>query len=392
MKYNFDEYVDRMHEDGSYSAKWSTNERMAAMFFSDTLPEDRLCLFLADMDFRCAPELTAELVKEAQHGVFGYSSVPQEYYDAVCRWMNDRFGMNVKPDEIFTARGAHEAIVQAIEKLTKVGDGVIVPRPTYYYSDDVKGVGRHYVGFQMKNDNGYYTFDWDTFEALCKEPQNTMAIFQQPHNPTGRIWTDEEIKKITTICRENNVIMVCDDVHMDLKRKEFEVHPFINVAGPEGIIMITGINKTFNLAGLAVTNTIIQDPELRERWGRPMSMVSPFGIRACIAAYTECDDWVDELNDYLDDNIDYVIERFHNELPKVKVWKPEGTYILWLDFTDCGFTNDELNERIAGRAHIALSDGAGLEPPEGTLFRRLCVPSPRSMLKEAMDRLVEVLK
>ena len=391
MKYNFDELVDRMHEDGSYSAKWSTNERMAAMFFSDTLPEDRLCLFLADMDFRCAPELTAELVKEAQHGVFGYSSVPQEYYDAVCRWMNDRFGMNVKPDEIFTARGAHEAIVQAIEKLTKVGDGVIVPRPTYYYSDDVKGVGRHYVGFQMKNDNGYYTFDWDTFEALCKEPQNTMAIFQQPHNPTGRIWTDDEIRKITTICRENNVIMVCDDVHMDLKRKEFEVHPFINVAGPEGIIMITGINKTFNLAGLAVTNTIIQDPELRERWGRPMSMVSPFGIRACVAAYTKCDDWVDELNDYLDGNIDYVIGRFHEELPKVKVWRPEGTYILWLDFTDCGFTSDELNERIAGRAHISLSDGAGLEPPEGTIFRRMCVPSPRSMLKEAMDRLVKVL-
>ena len=391
MKYNFDEVVDRIHEDGSYSSKWSNNERMAQMFLSDKLPEDRLCFFVADMDFRCAPEITAALVKEAQHGIFGYSSTPDEYYQAVCRWMNDRFGMNVKPEEISTAHGAHAAVVDAIEKLTKVGDGVIVPRPTYYYSNDVKGVGRHYVGFQMKNDNGYYTFDWDTFEALCKEPQNTMAIFQQPHNPTGRTWTEEEIRKIAKICRENNVIMLCDDVHMDIARKNVKVIPFINVVGPEGIVMITGINKTFNLAGLAVTNVIIQDPVLREKMGGHFGMVSPFGIRACITAYNECDQWVDELNEYLDDCIDYVVDRFHNELPKVKVWKPEGTYILWLDFTDCGFTNEELNQRIAGQAHIGLSDGAGLEPPAGTIFRRLCVTSPKSILKEAMDRLVKVL-
>ncbi len=125
--------------------------------------------------------------------------------------------------------------------------------------------------------------------------------------------------------------------------------------------------------------------------GEPFGMVSPFGIRACITAYTECDDWVDELNEYLDECIDYVADRFHKELPKVKVRKPEGTYILWFDFTECGFTNDELNERIAGRAHIGLSDGAGLEPPAGTLFRRFCVTSPKSVLKEAMDLLVKAL-
>ncbi len=391
MKYNFDELVDRVHEDGSYSSKWSNNDRMAKMFLTDKLPEDRLVFFLADMDFRCPPELTASLVKEAQHGVFGYSSVPEEYYQAVCRWMRDRFGMEVKPEEITTARGAHSAIVDAIQKLTKPGDGVIVPRPTYYYSDDVMSIGRHYCGFQMKNDNGYYTYDWEAFEALCKEPQNTMAIFQQPHNPTGRAWTDDEIRRFASICRENNVIMLCDDVHMDIKRKDVEIHPFIKVVGPEGIVMITGINKTFNLAGLAVTNVIIQDPAIREKMGHSWGGMSPFGIRACISAYTECDDWLDQLNDYLDDNIDYVVDRFHKELPKVKVWKPEGTYILWLDFTDCGFTNEELDQRIAGQAHIGFSDGAGLEPPTGTLFRRMCVPCPRSMLVDAMDRLVKVL-
>ncbi len=392
MKYNFDEVVDRIHEEGSYSSKWSNNERMAAMFLTDKLPEDRLCFFVADMDFRCAPQIIDALTKEAQHGIFGYSQAPKAYFEAVCRWENDRFGLQVKPEEIRCAHGAHSAIVEAIEKLTKVGDGVIVPQPTYYYNQDVTGVGRHYVGFQMKNDNGYYTFDWEAFERLCQEKQNTMAIFQQPHNPTGRTWTVEEIKKITDICRANNVIMVCDDVHQDIHRKDVEVVPFIKVAGPEGIVMITGINKTFNLAGLAVTNVIIQDEALREKMGPARPMLSPFGITACIAAYTQCDDWVDELNEYLDEEIDYVVNRFHEELPKVKVWKPEGTYILWLDFTDCGYTNDELNQRIAGQAHIGLSDGAGLEPPAGTLFRRFCVTSPKSVIKEAMDRLVACLK
>ncbi len=392
MKYNFDELVDRIHEEGSYSTKWGNNERMAKMFLTDKLPEDRLCFFVADMDFRCAPEITEALVKEAKHGIFGYSAAPKEYFDAIIRWMKVRFDLDVKAEEIRTAHGAHSAIVEAIQKLTKVGDGVLVPRPTYYYNGDVTGVGRHYVGFQMKNDNGYYTMDWEAFEALCKEPQNTMAIFQQPHNPTGRTWTPEEIEKIAKICRENNVIMLCDDVHMDIARKDVKVTPFIKVAGPEGIVMVTGINKTFNLAGLAVTNVIIQDPALREKMGPSMPMLSPFGIRACITAYTECDQWVDELNEYLDDCIDYVVDRFHNELPKVKVHKPEGTYILWLDFTDCGFTNEELHQRIAGQAHIGFSDGEGMEPPAGTLFRRFCVTSPKSVLKECMDRLVEVLK
>ena len=392
MQYNFDEAVDRIHEEGSYSSKWASSGGMASMFLSDTLPEDRLCFFVADMDFRTAPKIQKALLKVANHGIFGYSSCPEEYYSAVCRWMHVRFQMEVKPDEIFTAHGAHEAIVEIIQKMTKPGDGILVPRPTYYYYHDVTDHQRHYVGFQMKNDNGYYTFDYDLLEELCKEPQNTMIILQQPHNPTGRTWTAEEIQKISEICRRNHVIMLSDDVHMDIARKDVKVVPFINVVGPEGIVMVTGINKTFNLAGLAVTNVIIQDPRLKEMMGHSHHMVSPFGIAACISAYTECDDWVDELNSYLDECIDYVVDRFHKELPKVKVWKPEGTYILWLDFTECGYTNEELKQRIAGQAHIGLSDGEGLEPPAGTIFRRFCVTSPKSVLKEAMDRLVECLR
>ena len=392
MKYNFDEVIDRIHEEGSYSSKWSDSPRMAAMFKTDKLPDDRLPFFLADMDFRCAPEITEAVMKVAQHGLYGYSSAPNEYFEAVCGWMNSRFGMNIKPEHIIPCRGAHTAIVEAILRLSKVGDGIIVPRPTYYYSSDVKDNGRHYVGFQMNNDNGYYTYDWETFEALCKEPQNTMAIFQQPHNPTGRTWTPEEIRKMADICRRNNVIMICDDVHMDIHRTDIKVVPFITEVGPEGIVMVTGANKTFNTAGLAVTNIIIQDDALREKFGSLHTGMSPFSIAAGIAAYEKGGQWVDELNEYLDGTIEYVVNRFHTELPKVKVWKPEGTYILWLDFTDLGYTSEELDQRIAGQAHISFSDGKGMECPEGTIFRRFCVTAPMSTLKEVMDRLVKCLK
>ena len=392
MKYNFDEVIDRAHSEGSYSSKWGEGPFTASMFKSETAPEDRLCFFVADMDFRCAPEIIAEMQKALNHGIFGYSATPDAYYDAIIRWMRDRFDMPVKKEQIRCAHGAHAAVIDAIEKLTKPGDGILVPLPTYYYRNDVNCVNRYYVGFQMKNDNGYYTFDWDAFEKLCREPQNTMVILQQPHNPTGRLWTEEEIRKIAQICRENNVIMLCDDVHMDFKRKENKVLPFINVVGPEGIVMITGLGKTFNLAGLSITNVIIQDEKLLEKMGPSRGMISPFSIAACVAAYTKCDEWVDQLNDYLDESIDYVIGRFRNELPKVKVWRPEGTYILWLDFTDCGYTSEELDQRIAGQAHLGLSDGKGMEPPEGTIFRRFCVTSPKSVIAEAMDRLVACMK
>ena len=167
----------------------------------------------------------------------------------------------------------------------------------------------------------------------------------------------------------------------------------MNVVGPEGIVMITGLGKTFNLAGLSITNVITQDKTLGEKLGPGgHAGLSPFSIAACIAAYTQSDEWVDELNDYLDDVIDYAVDRIHKELPKIKVCRPEGTYILWLDFTDCGFTSEELDQRIAGKAHVSLTNGAGMEPPEGTIFRRFCIPSPKSRVAEAIDRLVECLK
>ncbi len=393
MKYDFDKRVDRAHGVGSYSMKWAEGERAAAMYGDKNatgLPEDRIPLFLADMDFECAPELKAALQKVVDHGIWGYSGANEDYGKAVARWEKDRFGIEISPKNVRYYAGCHPAIVDAIKKLTKEGDGVIVPCPTYYYKNDITSVGRHYTTFQMINNEGYYTFDWEKFEALCQDPQNTMAIFQQPHNPTGRCWTVEEIEKIGKICRENNVIMLSDDLHQDLKRKETVVTPFVKVLGNKGIINITGISKTFNAAGLAVANMYTEDEELNEKLG-PVAVpfLSPFGIAACIACYTECDAWVDALNEYLDKSIDHVVERLHKEMPKLTVCKPEATYILWLDFTKYGLTSEEVNARIGGQAHLALSDGAGMDTPKGTVFRRMCCTSPIAVMDEAIDRLVK---
>ena len=392
MKFNFDEVVDRTHEAGSYSAKWSETPNMAAMFQAEEVPEDRLCFYIADMDFRTAPAITEALQKVAAHGIFGYSAAPKEYFEAICRWMKDRFDLIVQPEEIYCDHGAHTAIVNIVAKLTNPGDGVIVPTPSYFYRGDINAGNRYFVGCPLKNDNGYYTFDYELFERLCKEPQNKMVILMQPHNPTGRLWKEDEVKKIAEICRANNVIMLCDDVHMDFKRKENKVVPFIKTVGPEGIVMITGLGKTFNLAGLSITNIIIQDKKLAEKFGTGGgAWLSPFSIAACIAAYTQGDEWVDALNDYLDDVVNYAVDRFHKELPKLKVHRPEGTYILWLDFTDCGFTPEELDKRIAGKAHVSITDGTGMEPDPGTIFRRFCAASPKSRVAEAIDRIVACL-
>lgn len=392
MKYNFDEKIDRINDEGSFSSKWANNERMAKMFMTDQLPEDRLCFFLADMDFKVAPEILEGMQKVIDHGIMGYSQAPQRYFDAVARWMRDRFDWNIDPKHIRIHNGGHDAIVECINKLTAPGDGIIVLTPSYYYRWDVAGTGRHYVAVRMNNDNGYYTINFDRLEEACREVTNTMLIFIQPHNPTGRTWSREEILKVAEICRRNNVIILSDEVHMDIKRKNVTVEPFMKVAGPKGIITVTGINKTFNLAGLAVTNTIIEDEEINARMGESRNNSTPFGYAACIASYTKGDQWVDELNDYLDDVIDYAVERFHKEMPKVKVWKPEGTYILWLDFSGYGLSNEQLNEKIAGQCHIGMSDGAGMETFEGEQYRRMCITCPKADVREGIDRLVRAFE
>lgn len=392
MKYDFDTVVDRAAAPFSYSAKWMSGDGpLSRMFLQmtgfDSYPEDRLCFQTADMDFKCAPEITEALIKTAEHGIFGYSVAPDAYYDAVCKWFHDRFDWDFSPESIsLGSSGTHALIVDCINSFTQPGEGVIVLLPSYNYHADIEDNGRVMVGIQMLNDNGYYTVDYDALEKACSDKNNTMIILVQPHNPTGRVFTEEEILKIGEICRKNDVIIVSDEVHIDIARKGTKICPVMKVLGPQGVISATAVNKTFNLAGLAMSNLIIEDKELHAKLKTGFPMATPFGITAVITAYTQGGPWVDELNEYLDQLIDYAMERFAKDLPKVRIAKPEGTYVLWADFSGYGLSDEELAERLRA-THIFIGDGVGFDQPNGKQYRRFCLTSPMSQVEEAFDRL-----
>jgi len=397
-KYDFDTVVDRAHDPYSYSVKW-VGEGQGRL--SDTIknfigddapiPEDRLVFFTADMDFKCPPELTESLIKTAEHGIFGYSSPGEEYYNAVCRWFRDRFDWEFSPKSIVPcASGTHQIIADCIEKLTEPGDGIIVLTPCYSYHGDISRSGRRFVGVPLINTDEYYTVDYDALEKACAEKNNTMIVMCHPHNPTGRVFTEEEILKIGEICRRNNVLIVSDEVHIDIARKGQKVVPMMKVLGPKGVLAATAVNKTFNVAGLAMSNLIVEDPELLEKVRKSMVMATPFGISAVITAYTKCDQWVDELNEYLDSIIDYAVDRFHKDLPKAKVVRPEGTYILWVNFSGYGLTDEELQERIRS-THVMVGDGTGAvcDGPIPKQYRRICLTAPMVQIVEMCDRLAK---
>lgn len=394
MKYDFDQVIDRIHSPYSYSLKWAdgglAGDLIKGMCGLEELPEDRIALFTADMDFKCAPQITEALVKTAQHGIFGYSVAPKSYYEAVSRWFADRFDWHFSPENVIMGSNAtHDLLARCVKTFTKEGEGVIVLTPSYSYHGDIEPFGRKFVGVAMVEKDAYFTIDFDAFEAACADKNNTMFIACHPHNPTGRVFTPEEITRLGQICEKHGVLVVSDEVHIDIARKGQKVEPFMKVLGPKNTITATGINKTFNVAGLAMSNLIIADPDLYKTYttaNPSFGSASPFGITAVISSYTECDEWVDEMNAYYDKILNYVVERFHKDLPGVKVRVPEGTYVLWFDFSPLGLDDEELSRRITS-THVLIGDGAGFDPKTTPhQWRRMCLTCPMVQCEELCDR------
>lgn len=388
MKYNFDEVVDRINEPGSYSIKWADNEFIRSFIGAkDPLADDRISYFTADMDFRCPPAIKEGMQVVLDHDIFGYSAPDQAYFESVCGWFKRRFDWEFSPESVFIAHGTHEGIADLIPTFTKEGEGVLLLTPSYGYANDVIPQGRKLVKIPFFEKDGYYTINFELLEEEAKKPENTMIILIQPHNPTGRVFTVEEITKIGEICRANNVLIVSDEVHIDLARDGHKIEPVMKVLGPKGVIAATAVNKTFNLAGLAMSNMIVEDPELRAKM-KPAFGASPFGIASVKAAYGGgCDEWVDELNKYLDIAVHYAVDRFNKDLPKARVYYPEATYVLWIDFAAYGLTDAELDDRIFNKSRVLLGAGDWLDPLPGTQMRRMCVTSSMEVLEKAMDRI-----
>lgn len=406
--YDFDEVIDRRHAPYSYSSKWSTSAATAEHNGLPAITDDHIALFTADMDFRCAAPIVDALRATADHGVFGYSTLDgcERYHAAVTGWFARRDGWKINPDLMTFCAGTVRALQYAIEAFTRPGEGVIIQRPVYPpFAGSVEDAGRalldnHLVRQVDGAETGdlYYTMDFEGLEKLAARPDATMLILCNPHNPVGRVWTSEELERVADICTRNGVMIVADEIHGDLLRPGVRMRHLAQVAPYARVMTCTAVNKTFNLAGLSATNVVFSDARDRVRFERAMrfSEPTPFGISAVIAAYEQGEPWLEQCLSYLDGSIDAVLGFFAERLPDVHVRRPEGTYVLWFDFEDrcraLGIDGAELHRRIYEEAKVILQDGVKFDPRDGEFFQRMCVPSPRSVLMEACERIARVLQ
>ncbi|MEH7224723.1 MalY/PatB family protein [Bacillus sp. JJ1566] len=388
MKYDFDSIVDRRN---TYSLKWDGGEFIKAAGLTERYDNETIPLFTADMDLPIPQPMLNALHRTVDQRIFGYSIFPNEYYETIQNWFKRRHDWDIEKEEIVYSPGTVHALNIAVRALTKPGDGIIIQRPVYPPFTNVVVNNGRVIRNNMLNcdDEGYYSIDFEDFERKAKEENTTMFILCNPHNPVGRIFTNEDLKRLSDICAENNVIIVADEIHGDLIRKNQTFTPIAKVASStDHIITCTAINKTFNVAGLHCTNVVITNPEVRKTFSEQMGMQlpSPFTISALIAAYNEGEDWLDQLKEYLDNQLEFVKDFLAKEMPTVKVRIPEGTYVMWLDFRGYGLTSKEVHDRIYNQANVILEDGE-MFGEEGTGYQRICIPSPRPLIKEALERI-----
>ena len=389
MNYNFDELIDRS---GFLSSKCTDTQMWLDWHLVDHVEPDMVPFTTADMDFRCAKPIQDALRELVEHNIYGYAFPSDRYYQSIINWFRDTRGWEIRREEIFWQNGTLEAVKHAMEAFSEPGDGILINVPGYYpFLDVIEAGKRRVVTSPLLNDgNGYYTIDYEDLERKIERERVKLFLFCNPNNPTGRIFTDEEIRRVAEICRRHRTIIVADEIHGELIRREAVFHPMATVVGPEGILSCTALNKTFNLAGLQAANVIVQDPALRERYAKAVTGVLTINIFTAVAtqaAYESGAEWLDQVRDYLDGTIDWAMRFLRERMPTVKCFRPEGTYFLWMDFRGYGLSEAELLERICDRAKAILEPGSWFDPEYGLGFMRMALPAPRSVVQSAFERI-----
>lgn len=382
----FDTVIARQN---SGSTKW---DDAAALFGS----EDVLPFWVADMDFPSPPAVTEALAARAQHGIFGYPSPHSYAYDAVTDWFYKRHNWQANPDWMVSTPGVVTAITLAVQTFTEPGDKVIIQPPVYPpFFSSVQNQGRIVLENPLVYENGNYYMDFDDLTAKARQAK--MLILCNPHNPVGRVWSRSELTKLVKICLENDVLLLADEIHGDLVYSGYQYIPLASLEADnkDKIITLTAPSKTFNTAGLYTSIAIIPNSQLRSQFSRIVQLLginksNVFGITALEAAYRHGAPWLDELLVYLEGNVQYLTEFISANTPAIKIDKPQGTYLAWLDCRNLQLSQQELIQFFAKRAKVGLNDGATFGQ-QGTGFMRLNFGCPRSLLAEGLRRIAQAV-
>ncbi|MFI3316710.1 MAG: PatB family C-S lyase [Rikenellaceae bacterium] len=385
MKYNFSDSVDRAGSSAIKTDPAAVKRSLGLNYYPDTIS-----MWVADMDFVCAPEILEALNSRVKMATFGYSAISDRYYETFAAWCGSRMGMQFDRQQVLYSNGTLSALRNVIRAFTAEGDGVIIQPPVYYpFSAITRECHRQVVeNHLILGDDNRYSIDFDDFERKCMDPRNKLFILCNPHNPIGQIWPTEDVEAMLDICRRNGVLLFSDEVHSDLVRGGESFTSTLKLDSSQGVIVATAANKTFNLAGLHITNLIIPDADVRKKLEdyRGETAITPFAHDAHIAAYGQCCEWVDELKSVLDENINYMDNFIRCHMPKVRFNPPQGTYLTWLDFRAYGLSEQALLELCSEKAHVILEGGTMFsQHAEG--FVRVNIACPKNVLIEALDRL-----
>ena len=384
-KYDFDEVINRYNTN---SLKYDYKKRRG-------MPDDVLPLWVADMDFRTAPEIIDALYAKVCHGIFGYSEPLDDYYEALKEWFVNHFKWEPEPNKVILVPGVVFGICNIINAITKEGDSVLINQPVYYpFSEAILDNKRKLVVSNLIYENSKYRIDFNDLENKIILNDVKVYLLCNPHNPVGRVWTEEELLKIKEITNKHNVIVISDEIHADFIYKGYNFTSYATIDKKNSIIC-TSPSKTFNLAGLHTGNLYVFDDSLRRKIRASIrktgySQSNVMGIVASTAAYKYGNDWYDALLDYLEDNLKFVRNFINENLNGVKLVEPEGTYLIWLDFNDLNIADKELNDIIVNKAKLWLDPG-NIFGKSGVGFERINIACPRSVLKEALNKLKKAL-
>ena len=387
-KYDFDKLVDRQ---GTYSIKW------------DHMPEgnevDALPMWVADMDFPAATPILKALHERVDKLIFGYTAYDIELKDAVTGWFKKRYDWQVNNDDVFFCLGLLTGIAIMVNMLSDEGDGIIIQPPVYnFFALKISHNKRKVVNNPLILKNGRYEMDFEDLELKLADPKNKGLLLCSPHNPSGRVFTPKELKKVIELAKKYGKWILADEIHADTIRKGIEFTPLAKLAGDyeQEIITLTAPSKAFNIAGLKVSNIVITKKEyqdLYQYWAEDklhIGGINPLSAAAAIAAYTEGEEWLAQVNDYIDANVDYCLEFFKKELPKSQAIAIEGTYLFWVDLNEYESNPQELERIMKKEAKVALNDGYIFgEGGEG--FLRINVACPRSVLEQCLQRMKKAL-